>query len=710
MPSVTINEIDNTIVQSSVGLYNTTLVIGGSTFGPINTPTLLTSLSDLSIFGGSVEGTYSYKTAKNILRLGYPILFTRVAAEDESTATASVYGHKDIKDKSLTGFTVIDNENVNYGYKASNYGSPTSVSISTNDNNDIIVSATYDTAIADTTTFTSKLTIENASHQRQDVVVIGDPILNEEKTTATWTIPSGTSGYEAPDINDTDPHRFEFVSDFNVQGETDPVPGVNVDFAETEEESSVNIKAVYSGEFGDSISVDLYRTELAKANTNSQTNYQYSLKVYVGTGVVETFKIMQYPGKGYGPGESSLGETFDIAYAAALKQAVNGNSKYISVEDNSTEIKTSAFHSHLKEMDHLNLDDETQYELHLISLKGDSSKYGNEATIKSEVFKLCEDYNKTSPSPDNFFVGLEDKYTYDFRFATAAGICRDLEDSSTIPSVHTNTMDVYDAIRKLCYTRGDAFGILDIAQDVELTSGDLREYVPVRQYEYKPDSYVAYYCPWCYGPNVDGVGEWLPPSYWFLQALLTNVNNGGQVYNPPAGVKRMRIGSITATSSQIGGATLDELQSEDAYHIRINPIMNLRNYGYVVYGLRTGYALSPPYELSKKSALQQPHVRILANEIKAVIFDTALGLTFDNNNLLTWNSFISRVNDTLSSMQVNNALNDYEIIMDDSLQRDDRKVIYGSVKVSVFEAVEDFVIDFQLDPATVTYGESTVAL
>lgn len=716
MPSVTINEIDNTIVQQTPSTFNTTLIFGASTYGPSNTPTLLSTLNDLSIFGSAVKNTYSYETAKNILRLGYPVLFTRITNKekvDESGvplngyAYTPLYGHKDMKDGSLVDYTILDN--VDYGYKVdSSFGEATNVEVTVDsETKAITVVATYSIVPSGTDTYTSVLLNNQSTTPDTPVVVLSSPTIDADSKTLTWTIPSGTSGYDAPGLVTDNKIKNFSLSSTSSDG-TDTTNLVKVAFGATEEEAAVTVKAKYTGSYGNNININLYRVALAKLKEEDPTNYQYNLKVYVGNSLVETFKVMQYPGKGYGDGETPLDETFDRALGAALKDAVVG-SNYIIIDNIVDQGKTSDFHK----PDNLKAMDQTvdgKYIVNMINLSSINpadaeSNYDDATSVQEALFGISHEYIENSVET-NIFKALEDKYTYDFRFVTTAGFCKLKESSEEI----LKESYLYDAIKKLCYTRGDAFGVLDIDKDVELTASELNDYLPVKQYESVDDSYVGYYCPWCYGTGVDGNAKWLPPSYWFLQAMFTNVNNGGQVYNPPAGVKRMRLPSITATSAQIGGVTLDELQSDESNHIRINPIMSLRNYGYVVYGLRTAYTLSPPYELAKKSALQQPHVRIIANEIKSVIFDTALGLTFDNNNLITWNAFVSKVNATLSSMQTNNALNDYEIIMDESLQREDRKVIYGSVKVSVFEAVEDFVIDFQLDPSTVTYGESTVEL
>jgi hypothetical protein len=174
------------------------------------------------------------------------------------------------------------------------------------------------------------------------------------------------------------------------------------------------------------------------------------------------------------------------------------------------------------------------------------------------------------------------------------------------------------------------------------------------------------------------------------------------VWYPPAGVSRGSIPSLMKTEYDVGSTVLDKWQNSGPCYV--NPIMTLRNYGYVIFGQNT-LLLSDSTDTTQ-SALQSLNVRIAANQIKKWIFAICLGLSFDQNIPRLWNEFRGQLDAKLSSMKTDNGLYDYQIIMDGtSMTTDDvyNSKVKGIVRVSIVRAAKDFDVGFTLSNTGVTF-------
>ena len=118
-----------------------------------------------------------------------------------------------------------------------------------------------------------------------------------------------------------------------------------------------------------------------------------------------------------------------------------------------------------------------------------------------------------------------------------------------------------------------------------------------------------------------------------------SLQNGNKSYLPPAGVRRALVPEIIQTNHELSSRFITDWQNQDAPQF-INPIIWINGYDYTIYGQKTLYNIinaSDKYE----SALQDLNVRLVANEIKKLIFKTCIELTFELNNMMTWNEFKS---------------------------------------------------------------------
>jgi phage tail sheath protein FI len=108
------------------------------------------------------------------------------------------------------------------------------------------------------------------------------------------------------------------------------------------------------------------------------------------------------------------------------------------------------------------------------------------------------------------------------------------------------------------------------------------------------------------------------------------------------------------------------------------------------------------------SALQDLNVRLVANEIKKLIFKTCIDLTFELNNIMTWNEFKSKIEPTLSVMLGEGVLSSYEILMgSETMTVADLNSghVVGTVKIAVTRAATDWDINFELTPNGATFTE-----
>lgn len=288
----------------------------------------------------------------------------------------------------------------------------------------------------------------------------------------------------------------------------------------------------------------------------------------------------------------------------------------------------------------------------------------------------------------NTYDFIKDKYLYDVKFVTAGGYT-DSDVSDTLIS---------SAQVKLCETRKDCFAILDIPFGTRMA--DVTKFFTAHD-----TSYAAAYAPWCYTKLPTGDKEWMAPSYLFLYTLGRSIKDGNMVYDAPAGVLKASMPQVIKPEYEIGGDVLNSWTSANPQSI--NPIMKLQSYGYVIYGQNTLYNIQNKAS-SKKSALQKINVRLAINEVRRLLFNAGIRMTFQANTIRTWNEFKAIVEPELSIMKANNGIHDYRVKMDNTTTTDEdiqNNTIRAQVSISVTKAVEDFEIDFYIEPQSVTFAD-----
>ena len=146
----------------------------------------------------------------------------------------------------------------------------------------------------------------------------------------------------------------------------------------------------------------------------------------------------------------------------------------------------------------------------------------------------------------------------------------------------------------------------------------------------------------------------------------------------PAGLNRGGLSNVLEAKTRLTHAERDLL-----YEGRINPIASFPGQGVVVFGQKTLQA--------KPSALDRINVRRMLIRIKKFIASSSRYLLFENNTVATRNRFLNIVNPYLDSVQSNQGLSSFRVVMDDSNNTPDvidRNQLLGQIYLQPALSVE----------------------
>ena len=184
----------------------------------------------------------------------------------------------------------------------------------------------------------------------------------------------------------------------------------------------------------------------------------------------------------------------------------------------------------------------------------------------------------------------------------------------------------------------------------------------------------------------------VPPSIIALGALA-KTDDVAQPWFAPAGFTRGTLETIQAIDVRLNAEDRDTL-----YEARINPIANFPNKQFVIFGQKTSQLA--------RTALDRVNVRRLVLEVKRRIELIAQGLLFEQNNSETRARFVQSSNSQLASIQVNQGIEDFRVIMDDTNNTSedvDNNRLNGKIVIVPTRAVEFIAIDFVITNAGVEF-------
>ena len=311
------------------------------------------------------------------------------------------------------------------------------------------------------------------------------------------------------------------------------------------------------------------------------------------------------------------------------------------------------------------------------------------------------------------YKSFTDPYIYDFDFITSGGftyekyspsygdgtytIHVDLPTTDTVhgnASLYKSVTPVHEAMKDLVEQRQDCVALFDLPP--EYSPDSITEYSRMLN-----TSYGTMHFPWGYvqDPEISNHLILMSPSFIFLYTFLSNLDNNvdAQKWFPPAGVTRATARVVKKPYFEIDSVLLNKWQNDTT--ARVNPIMRLKQYGYVIYGQ---YTTLEAIDLYTHSALESLNVRLISNVVKKKIFDVCLNLAFEPNTETLWNKFYAQMDEFLRYMKYNDGVYDYRIVMDEStVTTDDINHLRcpGKVYIAPTRTAEFFDIDFIITEA-----------
>ena len=238
-------------------------------------------------------------------------------------------------------------------------------------------------------------------------------------------------------------------------------------------------------------------------------------------------------------------------------------------------------------------------------------------------------------------------------------------------------------------SRADAFFILDgssYGRSIDNAINDVKTL---------DSNYVGTYYPWV--KILDGVKNkptWVPPSV-VLPGVFSQNDAIGQEWFAPAGLNRGGLTEVLEAQTR-----LTNLERDDLYENRINPIASFPGQGVVVFGQKTLQG--------KPSALDRINVRRLLINLRKFIASTSRFLVFEQNTSSTRNRFLNIVNPYLEQVQANSGLTAFRVVMDDSNNTPDvvdRNQLVGQIFIQPTRTAEFIVLDFVVQPTGAAFPE-----
>ena len=203
----------------------------------------------------------------------------------------------------------------------------------------------------------------------------------------------------------------------------------------------------------------------------------------------------------------------------------------------------------------------------------------------------------------------------------------------------------------------------------------------------------------CYYPWVKVLDDsinlpvWVPPSV-VLPGVFAQNDRVAHEWFAPAGLNRGGLRGVLEAKTRLTHAERDLL-----YENRVNPIASFPGQGVVVFGQKTLQA--------KPSALDRINVRRLLIRLKKFIASSSRYLVFEQNTTATRNRFLNIVNPFLESVQANQGVTAFRVVMDDSNNTPDvidRNQLVGQIFIQPARAVEFIVLDFIVQPTGATFS------
>lgn len=189
----------------------------------------------------------------------------------------------------------------------------------------------------------------------------------------------------------------------------------------------------------------------------------------------------------------------------------------------------------------------------------------------------------------------------------------------------------------------------------------------------------------------------VPGSFAYLYAYAT-VNNVATSWLPISGVTRGVIGDVFTPDIELSKYFLDTQIITDGAGVSFNGIVNVRSYGYTIWGDRT---LIPQDAVRGVQATSYFSLRNLVSDIAKTAYNSAIRYTYETNNDVTWLNFKQAIVTLLDQMVSSGVLQTYKIgkIPSTDTERNKMKAL---IKIYPVLPVENFDVYINLENAEIT--------
>jgi hypothetical protein len=206
-------------------------------------------------------------------------------------------------------------------------------------------------------------------------------------------------------------------------------------------------------------------------------------------------------------------------------------------------------------------------------------------------------------------------------------------------------------------------------------------------------SYAATYWPWVKTIDPNTANQvWVPASAVVPGVYAFN-DSVAAPWFAPAGINR----GVLTTAIQ-AERVLTQGNRDTLYQANINPIATYPNTGVVVFGQKTLQ--------KKKSSLDRINVRRLLIELKSYISQVADTFVFEQNDAVTRANFSSIISSYLASVQQQQGLTAFRVVMDESNnppQVVDNNQMVGQIYLQPTRTAEYIILDFNILPTGATF-------
>ena len=301
----------------------------------------------------------------------------------------------------------------------------------------------------------------------------------------------------------------------------------------------------------------------------------------------------------------------------------------------------------------------------------------NISATNSQGFDLSAADKSGSVAYKNAITAISNPDEFDINLLATPGVIHSIH-----PSVTNHAIDKIE-------DRADAFYIMDGSHYSASVQNAIDDVAAV------DSNYAATYYPWVKVlDSVKGKPTWVPPSV-VLPGVYAQNDRIGQEWFAPAGLNRGGLTEVLEAKTR-----LTNLERDDLYENRVNPIASFPGQGVVVFGQKTLQG--------KPSALDRINVRRLLINLRKFIASTSRFLVFEQNNSSLRNRFLNIVNPYMEQVQANAGLTAFRVVMDESNNTPDvvdRNQLVGQIFIQPTRTAEFIVLDFVVQPTGAAFQD-----